>query len=294
MPFQSTPSAWRETSAVSSAAVPVSPFQSTPSAWRETICGRICTMDVTPFQSTPSAWRETPPWLCRACILCHFNPLPPHGGRHNLATVRCPDGNFNPLPPHGGRPPCLIDLIRGIAFQSTPSAWRETVSSDFFQSRFHISIHSLRMEGDYEQVYYFRHLFQISIHSLRMEGDHNIFIRIRHPVGISIHSLRMEGDGFPEIHVPLPAYFNPLPPHGGRQTSVRKNRRKFNFNPLPPHGGRPVLMRNVRSIENFNPLPPHGGRLPFSAFPFPHPLISIHSLRMEGDSRLRQRTQRRF
>ena len=42
------------------------------------------------------------------------------------------------------------------------------------------------------------------------------------------------------------------------------------------------------SVSHFNPLPPHGGRLPQS-----HPLkrsllISIHSLRMEGDSKTAQ------
>ena len=100
-----------------------------------------------------------------------FNPLPPHGGR--LPPVFCPDRppHFNPLPPHGGRHNKLVVAVVGQGFQSTPSAWRETVSSYRitqspvpFQStpsawretsisqhihiRFHISIHSLRMEGD--------------------------------------------------------------------------------------------------------------------------------------------------
>ena len=35
-----------------------------------------------------------------------------------------------------------------IEFQSTPSAWRETVSLLFFSVCVPISIHSLRMEGD--------------------------------------------------------------------------------------------------------------------------------------------------
>ena len=55
---------------------------------------------------------------------------------------------FNPLPPHGGR------LLLGI----------EQISA------YHISIHSLRMEGD---CVHLRHYLgtDISIHSLRMEGD---------------------------------------------------------------------------------------------------------------------------
>ena len=55
-----------------------------------------------------------------------------------------------------------------------------------------ISIHSLRMEGDFtsETVH---DTVNISIHSLRMEGDFTLRIR---QIGfyISIHSLRMEGD----------------------------------------------------------------------------------------------------
>ena len=36
-----------------------------------------------------------------------------------------------------------------IVFQSTPSAWRETPISFAFLDALPISIHSLRMEGDY-------------------------------------------------------------------------------------------------------------------------------------------------
>ena len=79
--FQSTPSAWRETSGCtlpiqfhgisihslrmegdsshrSSPATP-SLFQSTPSAWRETDDGFVYALTGKIFQSTPSAWRET-------------------------------------------------------------------------------------------------------------------------------------------------------------------------------------------------------------------------------------------
>ena len=58
--FQSTPSAWRETSRVSEHSAATERFQSTPSAWRET---------------TRSAIRNFP------LMIFHFNPLPPHGGR---------------------------------------------------------------------------------------------------------------------------------------------------------------------------------------------------------------------
>ena len=57
-------------------------------------------------------------------------------------------------------------------FQSTPSAWRETIIGTSTSSQEYISIHSLRMEGDFP-----------------IEGL------------------------FPYDNL----YFNPLPPHGGRQ-----------------------------------------------------------------------------
>ena len=59
------------------------------------------------FQSTPSAWRETHGILFCGNCGHHFNPLPPHGGRH-----------YN-----------REELIFLETFQSTPSAWRETTAS---------------------------------------------------------------------------------------------------------------------------------------------------------------------
>ena len=57
--------------------------------------------------------------------------------------------HFNPLPPHGGRLLAQLGYLLGM----------------------HISIHSLRMEGDVQlQALCVGH-FCISIHSLRMEGD---------------------------------------------------------------------------------------------------------------------------
>ena len=214
--------------------------------------------------------------------------------------------DFNPLPPHGGR------------------------------------LHHFESE---------RRRFDISIHSLRMEGDGGLGMKHTAATYISIHSLRMEGDCVFVVIYKLMLYFNPLPPHGGRQSVVSDRStapRHFNplpphggrlfpagctkselyFNPLPPHGGRPINFVRRLLITDFNPLPPHGGRLPinikwYRCFPFQstpsawrettliimfsgsimdfnplpphggrqtasmnafcHSIISIHSLRMEGD-----------
>ena len=125
MPFQSTPSAWRETvlqvvgQSTGHHFNPLPPhggrpensknfsnhptFQSTPSAWRETSVPEYRMRRIPPFQSTPSAWRETYSYSIYKV--------------HQL-------------------------------FQSTPSAWRETSVSTPAALPSVISIHSLRMEGD--------------------------------------------------------------------------------------------------------------------------------------------------
>ena len=103
-----------------------------------------------------------------------------------------------------------------VAFQSTPSVWRETKKlRDRYPNGF-ISIHSLRMEGDTVLVRQIGKIktfqstpsvwretvmagvlvvdFLISIHSLRMEGDTEPLLPLVCHGRISIHSLRMEGD----------------------------------------------------------------------------------------------------
>ena len=59
------------------------PFQSTPSAWRETEITYHHFLQFQ-FQSTPSAWRETSHLYPSVWIATDFNPLPPHGGRLNF------------------------------------------------------------------------------------------------------------------------------------------------------------------------------------------------------------------
>ena len=126
IPFQSTPSAWRETPVLGKFALsnrhfnPLPPhggrphfgfkissnliFQSTPSAWRETAAHwNEATEEI--FQSTPSAWRETD--LIRVIR---------HTGRISIHSLRM----------EGDRS-CYGNRASGNGFQSTPSAWRETL-----------------------------------------------------------------------------------------------------------------------------------------------------------------------
>ena len=166
---------------------------------------------------------------------------------------------FNPLPPHGGR---LSggDIVHSIPeFQSTPSAWRETVSLMDSARPSRISIHSLRMEGDPWKSIIVTST-TISIHSLRMEGD-LIFVMI----GL------------------LQNHFNPLPPHGGRRDAPDAMQKPSAFQSTPSawretlvqfiknttcqisiHSlrmeGDLIFCENRSDILYFNPLPPHGGR----------------------------------
>ena len=175
----------------------------------------------------------------------HFNPLPPHGGRHRTVYIKVDGCYFNPLPPHGGRPHCSAIALAIPGFQSTPSAWRETrrhcarnsMSNHFNPLPPHggrlfvprekfifnaISIHSLRMEGDRTAPKSWQNTI-ISIHSLRMEGDGNVPQRHRCRGEISIHSLRMEGDSKLTAPRRKAKNFNPLPPHGGRLCNTRSS-----------------------------------------------------------------------
>ena len=100
--------------------------------------------------------------------------------------------------------------------------------------------------------------------------------------------------------------FNPLPPHGGRQSDSRRTSAILYFNPLPPHGGRRFGFCVFPGNQKFQSTPSawretscwnimHGLSAAFQSTPsawrettasmnaFCHSIISIHSLRMEGD-----------
>ena len=75
------------------------------------------------------------------------------------------------------------------------------------------------MEGDHIHFATGELFPVISIHSLRMEGDQRLG-KSPEPRNISIHSLRMEGDYIDLGYLCGGVYFNPLPPHGGRQDKL--------------------------------------------------------------------------
>ncbi|WP_418783810.1 hypothetical protein, partial [Hominenteromicrobium sp.] len=77
-------------------------------------------------------------------------------------------------------------------FLSTPSGWRATFSHVFYPLSIDISIHALRVEGDFSDMTKMYKNY-ISIHALRVEGDCTINANCPGD-DISIHALRVEGD----------------------------------------------------------------------------------------------------
>ena len=105
-----------------------------------------------------------------------------------------------------------------LTFQSTPSAWRETVAESIYFDR--------------------RKTFQSTPSAWR---ETCAICTGRGYRRISIHSLRMEGDITRTLTTSAIMYFNPLPPHGGRPMSIASLPSCMHFNPLPPHGGRRIV-----------------------------------------------------
>ena len=172
--------------------------------------------------------------------------------------------DFNPLPPHGGRPADARYRYSFTEFQSTPSAWRETLPT--VQARRHLPYfnplppHGGRLMTDLFTPSPGRYFNPLPPHGGRpVEKAAKEVAK-----AISIHSLRMEGDCSIDQRSHAVIHFNPLPPHGGRRSKSSIADLASYFNPLPPHGGRRYPCRKNKSGEHFNPLPPHGGRLPAS------------------------------
>ena len=190
--FQSTPSTRRETVRQPLRYIPAAISIHSLRMEGDGICNAHCLFAAV-FQSTPSAWRETE-WIStgEAHLIISIHSLRMEGDRFD-AAYHLQFAYFNPLPPHGGRP-----------FHSG-------------HHRIHtgISIHSLRMEGDVETVSggAAGRLFQSTPSAWRETA----LARVIYPPPISIHSLRMEGDREISRIVIRSRYFNPLPPHGGRQ-----------------------------------------------------------------------------
>ena len=189
-------------------------FQSTPSVWRETV--PLPPPFATKCISIHSLRVEGDSRIKIVCVLeMYFNPLPPCGGRLAGSSVPGNTHYFNPLPPCGGRPTDLTCAKVLLIFQSTPSVWRETFGGrdsnlscfDFNplppcggrrckrngqKSISGISIHSLRVEGDYAK--HQKREKKPNFNPLPPCGGRRRAGKRSPKRPISIHSLRVEGD----------------------------------------------------------------------------------------------------
>ena len=145
---------------------------------------------------------------------------------------------FNPLPPHGGR-------HRAVCADNVVSV---------------ISIHSLRMEGDRNNIE--SALIQKHFNPLPPHGGRPMCQdTTRSQTFISIHSLRMEGDLRLPLQLIRRGLFQSTPSAWRETKSMTLTRSELlHFNPLPPHGGRRLTFVPSSTRLHFNPLPPHGGR----------------------------------
>ena len=167
---------------------------------------------------------------------------------------------FNPLPPHGGRPVSGLKNQMQILFQSTPSAWRETVYTRVYR------------QAD--------SIFQSTPSAWR----ETINTGYRNMTGKNFNPLPPHG-GRPEENAQAYSdmHFNPLPPHGGRPTTGAQ------CCPLRIFQSTPSAWRETHRCRNHtfsSPISIHSLRMEGDASvckSFLSVYISIHSLRMEGD-----------
>ena len=151
---------------------------------------------------------------------------------------------FYPRPPGGGRPSLVPFANKFPKFLSTPSGWRATRAPRPLRTQRAISIHALRVEGD----------------PARQGGA------------------RANED------------FYPRPPGGGRRsrafprTMQRERRAPCDFYPRPPGGGRRVNLKMIYRQPRFLSTPSGWRATQYYIRRVSIRAISIHALRVEGDS----------
>ena len=236
------------------------------------------------FQSTPSAWRETHCvlfWNADRKISIHSLRM-----EGDLCFSMFFAGfyiSIHSLRMEGDLANDVSNLLLR-SFQSTPSAWRETLHF-YIPSRPEFYFNPLPPHGGRPALRSRNNnggIFQSTPSAWRETFSQPQLSSTHKPFQSTPSAWRET-----KVHgviSPDCLHFNPLPPHGGRRHfAVVHANIAINFNPLPPHGGRLATARNTAQHGYFNPLPPHGGRLCRDCHAALHGGISIHSLRMEGD-----------
>ena len=94
----------------------------------------------------------------------------------------------------------------------------------------------------------------------------------------------MEGDRHLKATTGDLIHFNPRPPHGGRRIDPTNSGSHKNFNPRPPHGGRRGITIKITKVPRFQSTPSAWRATSTWSSGTPWSVISIHALRMEGDT----------
>ena len=142
---------------------------------------------------SPHGERHQCRWSDRKGI--NFNPLSPHGERRPFRRPPPRRADFNPLSPHGERLAGAPESCGSVKFQSTLPAWGETIGQRFGRLLVLISIHSPRMGRDWSRS--------------------PCNLRPRHFNPLSPHGERLSAR---PARPPIRCYFNPLSPHGERHS----------------------------------------------------------------------------
>ena len=176
-------------------------------------------------------------------------------------------------------------LLMAIVFQSTPSVWRETLLITAGSQSLVISIHSLRVEGDLVRLWMpFRNCYFNPLPPCGGRRGQTAEYCGRKP--ISIHSLRVEGDRAAGCPAKLHDRFQSTP-SVWRETDQQRGHRNgviHDFNPLPPCGGRQRMAPAIRHHALFQSTPSVWRETASLTTILTSTTISIHSLRVEGDT----------
>ena len=218
------------------------------------------------------------------CQISHFNPLPPHGGRPISSDPIAATMSFQSTPSawretccHGHRVRCpagfqstpsawreTFDSCRvcqvGMIFQSTPSAWRETRRLCKPNAMFHISIHSLRMEGDQGNSANYRGIMEFQSTPSAWRETSEIVPYARPTLFQSTPSAWRETKTLRNL-VSTTAFQST--PSAWRETKFRmllETLPDISIHSLRMEGDL-ATRTQLQNATHFNPLPPHGGRL---------------------------------
>ena len=206
----------------------------------------------------------------------NFNPLPPHGGRHFFTCAINAICHFNPLPPHGGRLSCRHKYLNALHFNPLPPHGGRRYSILKKNGEERISIHSLRMEGDfvtkwrYGLMWYFNPL---PPHGGRPATElcickQKIFQSTpsawRETAAIMQHVDRCLFQSTPSAwretmrrKITVTEHEFQSTPSAWRETRLSSCQPEISryFNPLPPHGGRHWYSYAMSEAEAFQSTP---------------------------------------